>query len=221
MNTQLGSLHVSRRHVLEAIGAGMVATAGLIAWIGVTGSHTHTVGSQSQIPSVQGLQQFLASNPSLSADKVARIENEIRSIEKYAQSHPMTVVPNKAESQQEAAASMANAPTPTYNFGITQGNNPPGMLFDASQDEWLTNFNGSVYQVFGGVETTPGGTPTVAAVVVERNTPNGPVVVGTYPLPAAGSSMLQPDSYSGSVLTLVYGANQSVRFNLAILSFES
>jgi hypothetical protein len=124
------------------------------------------------------------------------------------------------QSQGLAAAEnlTAAAPPPQYVYGISPGNQPPGLKFD-SMAEWVTNFEGQVFQVFGGANTNDAGDPISAAVLVERDSSRGPVLVGDYSYPKGGNNLLVPRSFSGQLLTLSYPQG-TVNFDLATDSFS-
>jgi hypothetical protein len=163
------------------------------------------------------VQQLLATAKNLPPDKAA-IAKSLASSQaaaiaknKTAPSGPVAAAQGRLQTEQETAA----APTQQYDFGLHVGNQPPGLPFESSGKEWETRFQGAVYQVFGGVTTNSAGNPVEAAVLVERDTTAGPVVVGTYSYAPAGTHHLVATSYSGTVLTLGYANGGVAQFNLA------
>jgi hypothetical protein len=164
------------------------------------------------------VQQLLATAKNLPPDKAA-IAKSLASSQaaaiaknKTAPTGPVAADQGRSQVEQETAA----APTPQYDFGLHIGNQPPGLPFESSGKEWETRFQGAVYQVFGGVTTNSAGNPVEAAVLVERDTTAGQVVVvGTYTYAPAGKHYLVETSYSGTMLRLSYANGGVAQFNLA------
>ncbi len=195
-----------------AIALAVLGLGGLAMAYSSSSSLTSSTGSTP--PSVQ---QLLATAKNLPPDKAA-IAKSLASSQaaaiaknKTAPSGPVAAAQGRLQTEQENAA----APTQQYDFGLHIGNQPPGLPFESSGNEWETRFQGAVYQVFGGVTTNSAGNPVEAAVLVERDTTAGPVVVGTYSYAPAGTHHLVATSYSGTVLTLGYANGGVAQFNLA------
>lgn len=176
--------------------------------------------SDSQAPEPASVRQLTSLANQLPKAKALEAQQEASAQAAAVLGHKPAVQGPAAQSQGLAAAEAltAAAPSPQYVYGITSGNQPPGMNFD-SMAEWVTNYGGAVYQVFGGANTNDAGDPSSAAVLVEKDGATGPAVVGDYSYANGGSNLLVPKSFSGQLLTLSYPQG-TVTFDLATLSFS-